>query len=50
MIVIKIYGYGGLVFMLSVVAYATLYWIWTVIIKREYADSPPELDLHPEVS
>lgn len=49
MIVIKIYGYGGLAFMFSIIAYAIVYWLWTVVIKREYADSPPELDVHPEV-
>jgi len=49
MIAIKIYGYGGLAFMFGVIIYAIVYWFWTVVFKREYADSPPELDLHPEV-
>lgn len=49
MIVIKIYAFGGLAFMFSVITAAIGYWIWIVIVKREFADSPPELDLHPEV-
>jgi hypothetical protein len=32
------------------VFYALGLWVWTVVIKREWANSPPELELHPEVS
>ena len=49
MIILKLYAFGGLAFMFSVFTAAIGYWIWIVIIKREFADSPPELDLHPEV-
>ncbi|KAF8898151.1 hypothetical protein CPB84DRAFT_1781002 [Gymnopilus junonius] len=48
MIAIKIYAFGGLGFMICVVLAAIAYWIWTVIILREWADSPGWLDLHPE--
>jgi len=49
MFAIKMYAFGGLAFMVAVIATAVAYWIWVVVIKREFADSPPELDLHPEV-
>ena len=49
MVVIKIYAFGGLVFVFSVIAAAIAYWVWVVIIKLEFSDSPPELDVHPEV-
>ena len=49
MIAVKIYVFGGLAFMIGVVLAAIAYWIWVVVIKGEYADSPPWLDLHPEV-
>ena len=49
MIAVKIYVFGGLGFIIGVVLVAIAYWIWVVVIKREYADSPPWLDLHPEV-
>ncbi|PPQ81079.1 hypothetical protein CVT25_014542 [Psilocybe cyanescens] len=45
---VKLYVFGGLAFMIGVVLTAIGFWIWTVIIKGEYADSPPWLDLHPE--
>ncbi|PPQ68659.1 hypothetical protein CVT24_005390 [Panaeolus cyanescens] len=48
MVAIKIYAFGGLAFMVGVVLTAVSYWIWTVLIRREYADSPPSLELHPE--
>lgn len=50
MFAMKLYVFGGLAFMIGVVATAVGFWIWTVIIKGEYANSPPWLDLHPEVS
>ena len=50
MFAIKMYAFGGLAFIVAVITAAVAYWIWVVVIKREYADSPPELDLHPEVS
>ncbi|KAF9526274.1 hypothetical protein CPB83DRAFT_492155 [Crepidotus variabilis] len=48
MIVIKLYAFGGLAFVGFVIVSAITYWIWIVVIKREFADSPPELELHPE--
>lgn len=50
MIILKLYAFGGLAFMVGIILTAVTYWIWIVVIKREYADSPPELELHPEVS
>ena len=50
MIAIKIYAFGGLAFLFGVILTGIAYWIWVVVIKREFADSPPELDIHPEVS
>ncbi|KAF9480820.1 hypothetical protein BDN70DRAFT_877140 [Pholiota conissans] len=50
MIAIKIYAFGGLAFITATILVAISYWVWVVIINREYADSPPWLDLHPEVS
>lgn len=49
MIVIKIYAFGGLAFLVGTVLTGISWWIWVVIINREYADSPPWLDLNPEV-
>lgn len=49
MLIIKIYAFGGLAFVVTIIAAALSYWIWVVVIRREFADSPPELDLHPEV-
>lgn len=34
--------------MICVTIAAIIYWFWTVVIKREWADSPGWLDLHPE--
>ncbi|PPQ68352.1 hypothetical protein CVT26_005915 [Gymnopilus dilepis] len=48
MIAVKIYAFGGLVFMIAVIIAAIVYWFWTILIKREWADSPGWLDLHPE--
>jgi hypothetical protein len=50
MIAVQIYGYGGLAFMFGIVISALGLWFWTVVIKREWADSPPDIMLHPEVS
>lgn len=50
MVALKIYAFGGLAFMMAIILGALSYWIWIVVIRREFADSPPELDLHPEVS
>ena len=36
--------------MIGIVLFALGLWVWTVVIKREWANSPPELELHPEVS
>lgn len=49
MVALKIYAFGGLAFMAGTVITAISYWIWVVVIKQEFADSPPWLDLHPEV-
>jgi hypothetical protein len=49
MIVLKIYAFGGLAFLVGTVLTAISWWIWVVLIKREYADSPPWLDVNPEV-
>jgi hypothetical protein len=49
MIAIKLYAFGGLAFLFAVVLTGITYWIWVVVIKGEFADSPPELDIHPEV-
>ncbi|KAF4616121.1 hypothetical protein D9613_011483 [Agrocybe pediades] len=48
MFILQFYAFGGLAFMVAIILSAITYWIWTVVIKREYADSPPELELHPE--
>jgi len=48
MLAIKIYAFGGLAFLFGVILTGITYWIWVVVIKREFADSPPELDIHPE--
>jgi hypothetical protein len=50
MLAVKIYAFGGLAFMLGIVLFALGVWVWTVLIKREWANSPPDLELHPEVS
>ena len=50
MIALQIYAFGGLAFMMGIALYSSGLWIWTVVIKREWANSPPELELHPEVS
>lgn len=50
MIAVQIYAFGGLAFMIGIVLYSLGLWVWTVIIKREWANSPPEIELHPEVS
>lgn len=50
LIAVKIYAFGGLAFMIGVVLFALGLWVWTVVIKREWANSPPELELHPEVN
>lgn len=50
MFALKLYAFGGLTFMIGVILFALGGWVWTVIIKREWANSPPELELHPEVS
>jgi hypothetical protein len=50
MLAVKIYGFGGLAFMIGTVLSALGLWVWTVVIKREWANSPPDLELHPEVS
>ena len=50
MIAVKIYAFGGLAFMMGIVLYSLGLWVWTVVIKKEWANSPPELELHPEVS
>lgn len=50
MLAIKIYAFGGLAFMMGIILFALGVWVWTVIIKREWANSPPDLELHPEVS
>ena len=50
MIAVKLYAFGGLVFMIAVIIAAIVYWFWTILIKREWADSPGWLDLHPEVN
>lgn len=50
MFALKLYAFGGLAFMIGVILFSLGLWIWTVIIKREWANSPPELELHPEVS
>lgn len=49
MLAVKIYAFGGLAFMIGVILFAFGVWAWTVIIKREWANSPPDLELHPEV-
>lgn len=49
MLAVKIYAFGGLAFMIGVILFAFGVWFWTVIIKREWANSPPDLELHPEV-
>lgn len=49
MVAIKVYAFGGLAFMIGVVLTAISYWFWTVLVRREFADSPPSLELHPEV-
>ncbi|CAA7259574.1 unnamed protein product [Cyclocybe aegerita] len=46
--ILKIYAFGGLGLMVCVGLSAIGLWVWTVVIKREFADSPPELELHPE--
>ena len=48
-VALKIYAFGGLAFMIGTCLAAVSYWFWIVVIKQEYADSPPWLDLHPEV-
>ncbi|KAH9483005.1 hypothetical protein JR316_0005105 [Psilocybe cubensis] len=48
LLAVKIYVFGGLAFMIGVVLTAIGFWIYTVVIRGEYADSPPWLDLHPE--
>ncbi|KAJ3500375.1 hypothetical protein NLJ89_g9826 [Agrocybe chaxingu] len=48
--ILKVYAFGGLALMVCVGLSAIGLWVWTVVIKREFADSPPELELHPEVS
>jgi hypothetical protein len=50
MLAVKIYAFGGLAFLFGVILTGIAYWIWVVVIKGEFADSPPELDIHPEVS
>lgn len=49
MLAVKIYAFGGLAFMIGIMTFALGVWVWTVIIKREWANSPPDLELHPEV-
>jgi len=48
MLAVKIYAFGGLAFMMGIMLFALGVWVWTVIIKREWANSPPDLELHPE--
>ena len=50
MFALQLYAFGGLAFMIGVVLFALGLWVWTVVIKREWANSPPDLELHPEVS
>lgn len=50
MIAVQIYAFGGLAFMIGIVLYSLGLWVWTVVIKREWANSPPEIELHPEAS
>jgi hypothetical protein len=50
MFALQLYAFGGLAFMLAVVLFALGLWFRTVVIRREWADSPPDIELHPEVS
>lgn len=50
LIVLKIYAFGGLSFVVLIILSALAHWTWVVVIKREVADSPPELEIYPEVS
>jgi len=49
MFAVRLYAFGGLAFMCGVFFSGIVYWIYVVVIKGEFADSPPYLDLHPEV-
>ncbi|KAF8164902.1 hypothetical protein B0H34DRAFT_670881 [Crassisporium funariophilum] len=48
LLAVKIYAFGGLAFLICVVLFSLGFWIWTVIIKREFANSPPDIELYPE--
>ena len=50
MLAVKIYAFGGLAFMTGIMLFALGVWVWTIVIRREWANSPPDLELHPEVS
>jgi hypothetical protein len=50
MFALQLYAFGGLAFMIGVILFALGLWFRTVVIKREWANSPPDLELHPEVS
>ena len=47
---LQLYAFGGLAFMICVVFSALGLWVRTVVINREWANSPPDIELHPEVS
>ena len=49
-LVLEVYAFGGLAFMIGIILFALGVWVWTVLIKREWANSPPDLELHPEVT
>ena len=50
MFALELYAFGGLAFMICVVLFSLGLWFRTVVIRREWANSPPDLELHPEVS
>ena len=50
MFALQLYAFGGLAFMICTVLSALGLWFRTVVIRREWANSPPDIELHPEVS
>ena len=50
MFALQLYAFGGLAFMIGVILSALGLWFRTVVIDREWANSPPDMELHPEVS